>query len=90
MDKENVKPVLYSVLGGTIFPLSVGLLFLNNLAAKDLNLPPPLFERGGEKFDIIYYIGSSDRDRRAALSVLGEHPKLAARFVFIDTCHWKF
>ena len=41
MDKENIKPVLYSVLGGTIFPLSVGLLFLNNLAAKDLNLPPP-------------------------------------------------
>jgi len=36
-------------------------------------------------YDMIYYIGSSERDRKSARVFLEKYPQMASRFVFFDT-----
>ena len=46
-----------------------------------------LNEDGVSKYDLVYYAGSSPRDRKAVEGFLRRHPELAERIVFLDGAH---
>jgi hypothetical protein len=43
-----------------------------------------------DQFDITYYIGSNDRDRKAVQAFIKKKPDFAKRLVFFDTACWLF